>query len=96
MAFNVWFRIWPAQRRIIAAVKAGQAPDAADAALAPARSKHNTYLSVPLIFLMISQHGTWTAEDLGGHFPWLTAAVVLFGWALTAHLYMIAKRVKGL
>jgi uncharacterized membrane protein len=56
MAFNVWFRIWPSQRTIITATKNGTAPDAAIVALAGTRSKHNTYMSVPLIFIMISNH----------------------------------------
>lgn len=56
MAANVWMRIWPAQRKIIAAIKAGEAPDPALAALAGLRSKHNTYMSVPLLFLMVSNH----------------------------------------
>ena len=58
MAFNVWFRIWPAQQRIIAAVKAGQAPAAADPALAGLRSKHNTYMSLPLLWAMANEHAT--------------------------------------
>jgi uncharacterized membrane protein len=56
MAFNVWFRIWPMQRKIIAAIKAGEAPDASWGAMAGLRSKHNTYMSVPLIFMMVSNH----------------------------------------
>src|SRR5262249_54965499 len=54
MAMNVWMRIWPAQRKIIAAVKAGTPPDAAVVSLAGLRSKHNTYMSVPLVLTMIS------------------------------------------
>jgi len=46
MAFNVWFRIWPSQQKIIMAVKNGEAPDAALVALAGVRSRHNTYMSV--------------------------------------------------
>src|SRR5205823_3955380 len=41
MAFNVWFRIWPAQQKIIRAVKDGVAPDAALVKLAGLRSRHN-------------------------------------------------------
>ncbi|SVC37225.1 uncharacterized protein METZ01_LOCUS290079, partial [marine metagenome] len=44
MAFNVWFRIWPAQQKIIAAIRDGEAPDGDLVALAGSRSKHNTYL----------------------------------------------------
>ena len=60
MAFNVWFRIWPAQQKIITAIKGGEAPNGDDVALAGLRSKHNTYMSVPLIWTMINQHHvTW-------------------------------------
>lgn len=89
MAFNVWFRIWPAQQKIITATKNGQAPDAALAALAGTRSKHNTYMSVPLVFLMINQHTTWVGN------PLVLSLVVLIGWGVTYWLYGKAAQVKG-
>jgi uncharacterized membrane protein len=91
MAFNVWFRIWPAQQKIITATKNGEAPDAALVALAGMRSRHNTYMSVPLVFMMISQHATWAA---GGAPIWLTLIVAL-GWMATYHIYGRAGKVKG-
>jgi len=90
MAFNVWFRIWPAQQRIITATKNGEAPNADDAALAGLRSKHNTYMSVPLVFLMLNAHMTW----LPGGFIGL-ALIVLIGWSVTYMLYNKAAQVKG-
>ena len=89
MAYNVWFRIWPAQQKIITAIKNGEAPDAALAAMAGTRSKHNTYMSVPLVFMMVSQHAIWAAN------PILLAIMVLVGWGLVYHLYDRAKAVKG-
>jgi uncharacterized membrane protein len=89
MAFNVWFRIWPSQQKIITATKNGEAPDAALVALAGTRSKHNTYMSVPLVFTMISQHATWAAH------PITLAVIVLAGWGLVYHLYGRAPQVKG-
>ncbi|GAC1344391.1 MAG: hypothetical protein NVS2B9_20770 [Myxococcales bacterium] len=86
MAANVWMRIWPSQRRIIAGVKGtGPAPDPSVAALAGLRSKHNTYMSVPLILTMISNHfpGVY-GSDLG--WVWLLV-LVLAGWAATKFLY---------
>jgi uncharacterized membrane protein len=56
MAGNVWMVIWPSQRKIITAIKEGTAPDANLVALATLRSRHNTFMSVPLIFTMISNH----------------------------------------
>jgi len=89
MAFNVWFRIWPAQQQIIRATKDGQAPDAALVALAGTRSKHNTYMSVPLIFMMMAQHAVWSANWL------ILAIVVLVGWGAVYWLYGKSKTVKG-
>lgn len=54
MWFNVWFIIWPNQKKIITSVKTGQAP--ADLAAITRRaflaSRLNTYLSVPMLFCM--------------------------------------------
>jgi len=89
MAFNVWFVIWPAQQQIIRATKDGTPPDAALVALAGTRSKHNTYMSVPLVYLMMAQHATW---DTG--FVTLSL-VVLVGWGAVYWLYGKSKTVKG-
>ncbi len=86
MAFNVWFRIWPAQRKIITAIAAGEAPDGALAALAGLRSKHNTYMSVPLIYTMLATHNTPMFEH-----GWIGMVVVVaLGWAVTFHIYKIS------
>ncbi len=89
MAFNVWFRIWPAQQQIIRGIKDGPPADAAVVALAGTRSKHNTYMSVPLIFTMMNQHATWAAD------PLTVALVVLVGWGVVYWLYEKSKTVKG-
>jgi len=67
MAFNVWYRIWPAQQRIITAIKNGDAPNPADAGMAGLRSKHNTYMSVPLIWTMINEHTVGVSHYLNGY-----------------------------
>ena len=90
MAANVWMRIWPAQRKIIAAVKAGEKPDPALVAMAGLRSKHNTYMSVPLVFTMMNQHATWAASSI-----WSLPVVVLVGWGFTYWMYKKAATVKG-
>ncbi len=99
MAFNVWFRIWPAQQRIIPAIKNGDAPDPKDVAMAGGRSKHNTYLSVPLFWAMIDSHTSYFAGgNLGipDDYAWVTMLVVtLLGWHIVWHLYRKAPKVKG-
>jgi uncharacterized membrane protein len=98
MAFNVWFRIWPGQQKIITAVKGGTAPDPAVVALAGARSRHNTYMSVPLLWAMINSHTTTVTTDLGlpgDYWYVLLLLVILLGWHIVWHLYKRAPKVKG-
>lgn len=79
MAVNVWERILPAQRKLVAALQAGQKPDAALAAQAKLRSKHNTYIVVPVVFLMISSH--YPVATYGSDYNWeILGALVLVGW----------------
>jgi uncharacterized membrane protein len=99
MAWNVWFRIWPAQQKIIRAVKDGTAADAALVALAGARSRHNTYMSVPLVWGMLNSHTTYFAGGNLGipeSFAFgVFLVVVLLGWHIVWHLYKRAGKVKG-
>jgi uncharacterized membrane protein len=92
MAFNVWFRIWPLQKKIIAAVKAGQAPDASWPAVAGARSKHNTYMSVPLVFAMLNMHMSGFAVGPTGV---STVVITAVGWLLVQWIYKKSTTVKG-
>jgi len=90
MAMNVWMRIWPAQKRIITATRDGQAPNPADPALAGTRSKHNTYMSVPLLWMMLNQHTIMFAGSWVG-----LVGVIAVGWGLTYFLYQKAAKVPG-
>ena len=95
MAFNVWFRIWPAQQNIITAIKNGEGPSATDVGLAGLRSRHNTYMSVPLIWTMINQHHVTFPGMFGidGQI-WLLIFIAL-GWHLVFQLYNKSAKVKG-
>ena len=85
MAANVWMRIWPAQRKIIHGAKTGEAVDPSLGPLAAMRSKHNTYMSVPLLFIMISNH---YPTMYGSGSAWLCAiGVVIVGFVVTFLLY---------
>jgi uncharacterized membrane protein len=79
-------RIWPAQRKIIAGVKGtAPAPEPSVAAMAGLRSKHNTYMSVPLMFIMVSNHFPTVYGATGG---WLILMVLIaIGWIITKLLY---------
>jgi uncharacterized membrane protein len=99
MAYNVWFRIWPAQQKILRAVKEGTPPDAALVAMAGARSRHNTYMSVALVWGMLNSHTTYfSGGNLGisESFAYVTyLAVILIAWHVVWHLYKRAGKVKG-
>ncbi|MEP0821824.1 MAG: urate hydroxylase PuuD [Ignavibacterium sp.] len=88
MAANVWMRIWPAQRKIMTALKEGSAPDPALAPAAALRSRHNTFLSVPLVWTMLNAHTTVPAAN---HWLYLVGVVVL-GWITVWLLYGKASR----
>lgn len=94
MAYNVWFRIWPAQKKIIMGVKTGNPADASIVAMAGARSKHNTYMSIPLLWTMINMHSTF--GEFSGEYGWIILAVVIgLGWMIAMQLYKRAAKVKG-
>jgi uncharacterized membrane protein len=56
MVGNVFWVIMPGQRKLVAALEAGATPDPAWGARAKLHSTHNTYLTLPLLFIMISNH----------------------------------------
>lgn len=95
MMMNVWMRIWPAQRKIITGIAGkGPAADASVPALAGLRSKHNTYMSVPLIFFMISNHfpavslGTLDLGYSSGIISFAMIAVyIALGWGVVKLMY---------
>jgi uncharacterized membrane protein len=79
MAANVWMRILPAQKKMIAAIKEGRKPDDALAAQAKLRSKQNTFMAVPVVFIMISNH--FPAATYGDRYNWAVLSVlILAGW----------------
>jgi uncharacterized membrane protein len=96
MAFNVWWRIWPAQQQIITAVKAGTPPDAALVALAGARSRHNVYMSVPLLWMMINQHTVTVTFGLPARLAFVAPLIIIgVAWHIVWQLYKRAPKVKG-
>jgi uncharacterized membrane protein len=79
MTANVWFRILPSQRKMIAAAAAGSAVDASLGAQAKLRSKHNTFMAVPVVFIMISNH--FPVATYGNTYGWeVLVGLVLLGW----------------
>ncbi|HET9333200.1 MAG TPA: urate hydroxylase PuuD [Gemmatimonadota bacterium] len=79
MAANVFLVIIPAHHGLVAAVKAGGEPDASRGKAAARRSLHNNYLTLPVVFLMISNHYPLTYNHPLG---WLILGALSFlgGW----------------
>ena len=81
MAANVWMRILPAQRQLIAATKAGREADMTLADRAKNRSKHNTFIVLPVVFIMLSNH--FPVTTYGSQYNWIVLSVlVLVGWVV--------------
>src|SRR6266851_8252810 len=79
MTLNVWMRILPYQRKMVAALQSGEAPDLALGSRAKLRSKHNTFMVVPVVFLMISNH--FPVATYGHPYGWaILGVLVLAGW----------------
>lgn len=79
MAANVWMHILPAQKRMIAALNEGRKPDDRLSAQAKLRSKQNTFMAVPVVFIMISNH--FPGVTYGDRYNWIILSVlVLLGW----------------
>jgi uncharacterized membrane protein len=81
MAANVWMVIIPSQKKIMKITEAGGSPDPRLPARAKRCSKHNTFMSVPLIFTMISNH--YPSATFGREDGWIILAVLVpIGWGV--------------
>jgi uncharacterized membrane protein len=79
MVANVWMRILPAQRKMLTTIKEGREPDQALAAQAKLRSKQNTFMAVPVVFIMISNH--FPGVTYGERNNWVILSIlILLGW----------------
>lgn len=90
MVANVFFVIIPGQKRMVAATERGDAANAEDGLRAKQRSVHNTYFTLPLLFIMVSNHYAMT---YGHAYNWL----ILIGMTLAGALirvYFVARH-KG-
>jgi len=79
MVLNVWLRILPAQKKLVAAIAAGRPLDPALADRAKTRSKHNTFIILPVLLTMISNH--FPTATYGSQYNWqVFAGLTLLGF----------------
>lgn len=89
MAGNVFFGIMPAQRALVEAVQRGESPDPKYGAIAKLRSTHNNYFTLPVIFIMISNHYPMTyGHELG----WLVLVAIGFITAFARHYFNLKNQ----
>ena len=84
MTGNVFFVIIPNQRIVVADLKAGKTPDPRFGQIAKLRSTHNNYLTLPVLFLMISNHYPMT---FGHPMNWVVIALILPIGAVVRHYF---------
>jgi uncharacterized membrane protein len=78
MVANVLFVIIPGQRELVHAKQQGREPDAAPGLRGKQRSVHNTYFTLPVLFVMISNHYAMT---YGARYNWLVLIAISFAGA---------------
>ena len=84
MVANVFLVIIPNQKKTVAALLAGREPDPLLGQQGKQRSVHNNYLTLPVIFLMISNHYPLTFAT---RFNWLIVAIVLAVGPVLRHFF---------
>ena len=86
MAGNVFFGIMPSQRALVNAVEAGTAPDPAYGLNAKVRSTHNTYTTLPILFIMISNHYPMTFNHSAN---WLVLMAIILITAAVRQYFVL-------
>jgi uncharacterized membrane protein len=89
MVANVWARILPAQRKMIAATEAGTLPDYELGKRAKRRSVHNSYVTLPVLFMMLSNHFPST---YGHELNWIVLILMIAVGALVRHAMIVRVR----
>ena len=92
MTANVFFIIMPNQRIVVADLKAGRKPDAKYGKIAKLRSTHNNYLTLPVIFLMLSNHYPLAFAT---EYNWIIAALVFLMGVTIRHYFNSMHARKG-
>ena len=89
MVANVFFHIIPGQRRMVAQIRAGQPVDLRPGQIGKQRSVHNTYFTLPVLFIMISNHYPMTYSHPNG---WLVLVVMTLAGVLIRQFFVLRHR----
>jgi len=91
MSANVFFWIIPGQRKVVAALKAGQPVDPVHGQRAKQRSVHNTYFTLPVLFAMLSNHYSFTYAHPQN---WLVLIGMMFAGAAIRQFFVMRHGYK--
>ncbi|MAK56014.1 MAG: hypothetical protein CML17_09260 [Pusillimonas sp.] len=86
MSANVFFWIIPGQRRMVNAMKKGEAPNPLDGKRGKQRSVHNTYFTLPVVFLMLSNHYSFTYTS---PYAWVIMSLFIFSGAAIRQYFVL-------
>lgn len=89
MVANVLMLIIPGQRKMVAAMMAGQKPDPIHGLKAKQRSVHNNYFTLPVLFIMISNHYAMTYRH---EHAWAVLAVIMAAGVLIRHFFNLRHK----
>ena len=89
MVANVFFHIMPGQRRMVAQIHAGEEVDPRPGIIGKQRSVHNTYFTLPVLFIMISNHYPMTYANANG---WLVLGVLMLAGVLIRQFFVLRHR----
>jgi uncharacterized membrane protein len=93
MVWNVFFQIIPGQKKMVQEIRAGREPDPRPGIVGKQRSVHNTYFTLPVLFIMISNHYPMT---YGSRYGWAILAVFILAGALIRQFFVLRHRGKVL
>jgi uncharacterized membrane protein len=93
MVWNVFFHIIPGQKQMVAEIRAGKDPDPRPGIVGKQRSVHNTYFTLPVLFIMISNHYPMTYGHKHG---WAILAVFMLSGALIRQYFVLRHVGKNL
>jgi uncharacterized membrane protein len=89
MSANVFFWIIPGQRKVVAALRAGEPVDPVHGQRGKQRSVHNTYFTLPVLFTMLSNHYGFLYQ---AKYNWVVLVVVMLGGALIRTSFVLRHK----
>ncbi|MBC3883717.1 urate hydroxylase PuuD [Undibacterium griseum] len=92
MSANVFFWIIPGQRKVVAAMRAGDTVDPVHGQRGKQRSVHNTYFTLPVLFAMLSNHYSMTYS---AQHNWLVLVVIMLAGVLVRQYFILRHKGKN-